>query len=85
MSRSGVNWDEKIRRVYSYLVMDYLVEHNQSWFLVCELGVRASLNLPAFQATEAVIWKRPQTNLAALRCTFSSWFIWLVVGGSQTH
>ena len=26
----GVDWDEKIRRVDSYLVMDYLVEHNQS-------------------------------------------------------
>ena len=30
VSRSGVNLDEKIRRVYRYLVMDYLVEHNQS-------------------------------------------------------
>ena len=30
MSHSGVDWDEKIRKVYSYLVMDYLVEHNQS-------------------------------------------------------
>ena len=36
MSRSGVDWDElgdeKIRRVYtcSYLVMDYLIKHNQS-------------------------------------------------------
>ena len=28
MSRSGVDCDEKIRRVYSYLVMDNLVEHN---------------------------------------------------------
>ena len=28
MSRSGVHWNEKIRRVYSYLAMDYLVEHN---------------------------------------------------------
>ena len=28
--RFGVDWDEKIRRVYSYIVMDYLVEHNQS-------------------------------------------------------
>ena len=31
VSRSVVDWDEKIRRVYSYLVMDYLVEHNQSF------------------------------------------------------
>ena len=30
MSRSGVNLDENIRRVYRYLVMDYLGEHNQS-------------------------------------------------------
>ena len=30
MSGSGVDWDEEIRRVYSYLVMNYLVEHNQS-------------------------------------------------------
>ena len=30
MSRSGVNLDEKIRGVYRYLVLDYLVEHNQS-------------------------------------------------------
>ena len=31
VSRSVDDWDEKIRRVYSYLVMDYLVEHNQSF------------------------------------------------------
>ena len=30
MSRPVVDWDEKIRRVNIYQVMDYLVEQNQS-------------------------------------------------------